>query len=59
MTSKTFLVIVLALSPALFLNGCGSKAEANATAEAPPPVKVEDEQNAGIFKVEHPGGVSN
>jgi cobalt-zinc-cadmium efflux system membrane fusion protein len=33
--------------------GCGSS-ERNPAAEAPPPVQVEHEQDAGIFKVDHP-----
>jgi cobalt-zinc-cadmium efflux system membrane fusion protein len=50
-----FLAIALGFLPTLFLNGCGSKVEAGSgTAEAPPAVKVDHEENAGIFKVEHP-----
>jgi len=57
MNSKTLLTVALCFAPALFLNGCGTKVEAgSATAEAPPVVKVEHEENAGIFKVEQPGG---
>ena len=55
MNSKTFLTIALCFAPTLFLNGCGTKVEASAaTAEAPSAVRIEHEENAGIFKVEHP-----
>lgn len=55
MRSRSFLCILACLAPAIFLNGCGSKVEAGAgTADAPPPVKIEHEENSGIFKVENP-----
>jgi membrane fusion protein, heavy metal efflux system len=55
-TTSTILTIALCLTPALLLNGCGSKVEASsANAEAPPIVRVEHEENSGIFKVENAG----
>jgi cobalt-zinc-cadmium efflux system membrane fusion protein len=55
MNSRTFLCIAACFAPALFLNGCGKKVEAGAeTTDAAPPVKIEHEANAGIFKVENP-----
>jgi membrane fusion protein, heavy metal efflux system len=45
------LSLVLGLS--FVLTGCGSKAQADAKAEAPPPAQVENETDGSIFKVEH------
>jgi cobalt-zinc-cadmium efflux system membrane fusion protein len=56
LSPRVLSVLTLCFAPALFLNGCGTKVEAGSgTAEALPAVKVEHEQNAGVFKVEDPG----
>ena len=36
------------------LSGCGGEGKADTTAEAPPPMKVEHESDAGLVKVDHP-----
>lgn len=54
MNARILLSIILCFVPAVFLNGCGNKVEANAASVAPPEVRVEHEENAGIFRVEHP-----
>jgi len=43
----------LLLASALFLAGCGGS-KADPKAEAPPAAKVEHEQDANVFQVEHP-----
>jgi cobalt-zinc-cadmium efflux system membrane fusion protein len=45
------LSLVLPLSSVL--TGCGSKVQADATAEAPPAAQVENETDGSLFKVEH------
>ncbi len=56
MSSKTLLMLAACFAPAVLLSGCGNKVEAGAgTADAVPAVKIEHEENAGIFKVENPG----
>jgi cobalt-zinc-cadmium efflux system membrane fusion protein len=49
------LLAVAVFAPALFLSGCGNKVEAGseATTEAPA-VKIEHEETAGVYKVDHP-----
>ncbi len=44
----------LCLAAAFLLVGCGSKVEADAKAEAPPPAQVEREPDANRVKVDHP-----
>jgi membrane fusion protein, heavy metal efflux system len=55
--SRFALIACLSLSFALcsifVLTGCGSKVQADARAEAPPPAQVENETDGNIFKVEH------
>ena len=46
--AATFAAISLSLA------GCGSKAQADAKLEAPPPAVVERESDANVFKVDHP-----
>jgi membrane fusion protein, heavy metal efflux system len=47
------LSLSLALCSIFVLTGCGSKVQADARAEAPPPAQVENETDGNIFKVEH------
>ncbi len=44
----------LCLAMVLSLTGCGSKVQADAKAESPPSVQVEQEADANLFKVDHP-----
>ncbi len=44
----------LCVLAALSLTGCGSKVQADAKAEAPPPANVEREGDANLVKVDHP-----
>ncbi len=54
MNRTTLLTILVCLSLALFLAGCGSKVDASVKDTAPPPATVEHEDNSGLIKVDHP-----
>jgi len=49
----TCLSSTIVLGVSFVLTGCGAKVQANAKAEAPPAVQVEDETDSNVFKVEH------
>jgi len=53
MTRAGFGTAVLLLGSGLFLASCG-QSKGDPKAEAPPPVKVESEQDLNVFQVEHP-----
>jgi len=53
MTRAGFGTAVLLLGSGLFLASCG-QSKGDPKAEAPPPVKVESEQDVNVFQVEHP-----
>jgi cobalt-zinc-cadmium efflux system membrane fusion protein len=48
-----FEMTALSFALGLFLAGCG-EGKGDPKAEAPPPAKVESEQNASVFQVDHP-----
>ena len=48
------LIGALCLALSLFLGGCGANVKADPKAEMPPPVVVEHESDANVFKVDHP-----
>jgi cobalt-zinc-cadmium efflux system membrane fusion protein len=50
----TMLGVWLVLSASLFLGSCGPKAKADASAEAPPPAKVEEQPDLNIVSVDDP-----
>jgi membrane fusion protein, heavy metal efflux system len=54
MNCKRAGLIVACMSLSFVLAGCGQKVQADATAEAPPPAKVENETDSNLFKVEDP-----
>ena len=53
MNRKRAGLILACVGLSCVLAGCGAKVQANVTAEAPPPAKVENETDGSIFKVEH------
>src|SRR5467141_697607 len=53
MTRAGFGTAVLLLGSGLFLASCG-QSKGDPKAEAPPPVKVENEQDLNVFQVDHP-----
>ena len=48
------LIGALCLALSLFLGGCGANVKADPKAEMPPPVVVEHESDANVFKVDRP-----
>jgi cobalt-zinc-cadmium efflux system membrane fusion protein len=48
------LILACAVALAILYSGCGGKAVADPAAGAPPPANVEEQHNAGIFKVDRP-----
>ena len=53
MTRAGFEMVALLFGSGLFLASCG-QSKGDPKAEAPPPVKVESEQDVNVFQVEHP-----
>ncbi len=53
MTRASFGTAALVFGAGLFLASCG-QSKGDPKAEAPPPVKVESEQDVNVFQVEHP-----
>ena len=55
MNSKYLVIAALVTAPALLLlAGCNAEGKIDPAAGAPPPAKVEKENNADMFKVDHP-----
>jgi cobalt-zinc-cadmium efflux system membrane fusion protein len=53
MTQKKYPLLALTFSAALLIGGCG-KGTGDPASEAPPPARVEREQDGSVFKVDHP-----
>lgn len=53
-TAWCLVIAGLALAVALGLAGCNAEGKMDPAAGAPPPAKVETENNAALFKVDHP-----
>ncbi len=54
MNRTILLDAALFIALSLFAVGCGQKVKADASAEAPPPAKIERELDANLVKVDHP-----
>lgn len=54
MTRGKAAAVVLSIASAALFSACGTKVQANYKAEAPPPAKVEQEQDVNFVKVDHP-----
>lgn len=54
MKPTTSICVLLTAALGLVLAGCGEKAKPDPAAEAPPPAKVESENDSSIVKVDHP-----
>ena len=54
MKQITWLFLIPVLAALLGLAGCNAEGKVDPAAGAPPPAKVEEENNADLFKVDHP-----
>jgi cobalt-zinc-cadmium efflux system membrane fusion protein len=54
MRYRNFPITVFCLAVTVALAGCGGDAKSDAKAEAPPPAKVEKEQDANVVSIDHP-----
>lgn len=54
MSYSKFLFAIVSCATMLLSTGCTKKVEAGGSVEPPAPVKIDREENAGVFKVEHP-----
>jgi len=54
MKPAVWMAAVVAVAASVLFTGCGARGEEPAAAGAPPPAKVEHEQDVNIIKVDHP-----